>query len=106
VTFADLNGGSLEALKRLAPFGAGHPEPVLAAQGLVAQSARLVGQGHLKLELAQNGARLAAIGFGLGRLLPQPGQRLEAAFIPRASNYRGPSRLELEIKDLRPVPSA
>ena len=67
-------------LRRLAPFGAGNPEPVFFCRDLAAHEVRLLpdkkgaGPGHLKLRLGEAGPRvseeqsisLEAIGFNLG----------------------------------------
>src|SRR3954471_10275782 len=79
-------------LRRLAPFGAGNPEPVFFCRELAAHEVRLlpdkkgVGPGHLKLRLAEAGARVAeqeplaldAIGFNLGGTSLPVGSRLGA----------------------------
>ena len=56
-----------QQLQRLAPFGAGNPEPVLACAGLAVTEARLIpdkrgaGPGHLKLRLAAESAAAAGV---------------------------------------------
>src|SRR3954463_2950960 len=81
-------------LRRLAPFGAGNPEPVFFCRELAAHEVRLLpdkkgtGPGHLKLRLGEAGARVAeqerlaldAIGFNLGGTSLPVGSRLDAAF--------------------------
>ena len=132
-------------LARLAPFGAGNPEPVFSCPELLAHESRVLkdkrgsGPGHLKLRLlapAQPGAasvvrdglppagsagRAAggtgrgavedagpggafdAIGFGLGEFAVARGDRLCAAFQLSLDRFTGPERLQLKLKDLRPV---
>jgi single-stranded-DNA-specific exonuclease len=102
-------------LRRLAPFGAGNPEPVFFCRELAAHEVRLLpdkkgtGPGHLKLRLGEAGARVAegesisleAIGFNLGGTVLAVGTRLDAAFQLAIDNWNGSERLQLKVKDLR-----
>src|SRR5438270_222438 len=84
-----------EQVRRLAPFGAGNPEPVFVCSELTASEVRLlpdkkgVGPGHLKLRLSEmrgpvvaetDAAAFDAIGFSLGGMTLPIGARLDAAF--------------------------
>jgi len=96
----DVTERAAEDLARLAPYGAGHPEPVFALRGEPAR-ARSVGAGgaHLKMAL---GGRLDAIGFGLGEKLALcGGGAVEAAFTLGFDEWDGNRRLQLRLKDLR-----
>lgn len=97
-----LGPGAMGPLERLAPFGPGNPEPLLAIQGAKVLESKIVGEGHLKLELSQGARRIKAIGFNLAGLRPPPGSTVDLAAAPQISTFRG-RRLELLIKDLRPV---
>src|SRR6267378_7164890 len=88
-----------EQLRRLAPFGAGNPEPVFACEQLEALEVRTLpdrragGSGHLKLRLAApapvgwsprvsdspGGAPIDAIAFGMGAEPIARGARVRAA---------------------------
>ncbi len=85
-------------LARLAPYGAGHPEPVFALRGRTAR-ARTVGAGgaHLKLALG----RLDAIGFGMGERLPLCEGPIEAAFTVGLDEWDGRRRVQLRLRDVR-----
>lgn len=88
-------------LKRLEPFGAGNPEPVLFMRGLRVMEHRVVGDGHLKLRLAGGGCHFNAIAFRLAsRELPG---MVDIAFFPEMNEWNGNSTLQLRIKDLRPT---
>ncbi|MFZ5587658.1 MAG: single-stranded-DNA-specific exonuclease RecJ [Thermodesulfobacteriota bacterium] len=99
---AGLDQAALEWLERLAPLGPGNPEPLLLLRGVEVGGARLVGEGHLKLQLRERGRDLAAIGFGLAHLRPAVGARVDVVATPRVSNYGG-RHLELNLCDLRPA---
>jgi single-stranded-DNA-specific exonuclease len=102
-------------LRRLAPFGAGNPEPVFFCRELAAHEVRLlpdkkgIGPGHLKLRLGEAGARVAesesapldAIGFNLGGTSLPVGSRLDAAFQLSIDTWNGAERLQLKLKDVK-----
>ncbi|HET9597976.1 MAG TPA: single-stranded-DNA-specific exonuclease RecJ [Anaeromyxobacteraceae bacterium] len=88
------------ALERLAPFGAGHPEPLFAVRG-VPRGARTVGAAGAHLKVAFGGRD--AIGFSLGeRLGLCAGDReVEAAVTLGFDDWDGSRRLQLKMKDVR-----
>jgi single-stranded-DNA-specific exonuclease len=97
---ADVTERAAEALAKLGPYGAGHPEPVFALKGAAAR-ARTVGAAgaHLKLAL---GAKLDAIGFGMGDRLPLCGAGpIDAAFTVGFDEWDGTRRLQLKLRDVR-----
>jgi single-stranded-DNA-specific exonuclease len=87
------------ALERLAPFGAGHPEPVF---GLRARptSVRTVGASgaHLRVSF---GRGLEAIGFGMGASASACGGDVEAAVTVGFDEWGGLRRVQLKLRDLR-----
>ena len=108
-------------LQRLAPFGAGNPEPVFVCDELEAVDVRTLpdrragGPGHLKLRLAPpapagwsprvsdspgKGA-VDAIGFGLGGRAVARGGRIRAAFQIGLDSYFGQERVQLKVKDVK-----
>ena len=89
ITLDDLANGLTAELTRMAPFGQGNPDPVFALYGLDVISAGVVGSGHLKLTLAQNGRSIELIGFGLGSKLPELGRRVRTAVQRHTSVFRG-----------------
>jgi single-stranded-DNA-specific exonuclease len=88
-------------LPRLGPFGAQNPEPLLSTQKARVLSVRIVGQGHLRLRLEQNGNLLEGIGFGLGDLEMNTGDWIDLAYTPSISHYNGSSTFQLRIKDIK-----
>ena len=99
-----------QALARLAPFGAGNPEPVFLCDELSVDDARVLpdkrksGPGHLKLKVkAGSSGTMDAIGFGLGASPPAAGAAVSAAFQLAIDAYFGTERLQLKIKGLRPA---
>lgn len=95
-------------LRYMEPFGPGNPNPVFASRRLVAvpNSARVVGQGHLKLRLASadaSGPAVDAIGFGLADYLPEIGQGkpFSACYTVELNEYRGQRSVQLRLLDVR-----
>ncbi|MGA8890919.1 MAG: DHHA1 domain-containing protein, partial [Anaeromyxobacteraceae bacterium] len=88
-------------LERLAPFGAGNPEPVFGVRGRPSR-ARQVGAGgaHLKIVLADRDA----IAFQMGDRLPLCSGPVEAAVSLGFDDWDGMRRLQLRVRDLRAPP--
>lgn len=114
---ADIDLKLAQAFRRLAPFGAGNPEPVFLCSELTAHEVRLLpdkrgaGPGHLKLRLGElrgvaevDPPEFDAIGFGLGGTALAVGARLDAAFQLSVDEWNGAPRLQLKLKDLRAGP--
>ena len=96
-------------LKQFGPFGPGNMKPVFLSRGLRDNGyGKTVGQNgdHLKMSLisGKDLATLDAIGFGLGEKydLIKEGQPLQAAFTVESNEWNGQSRLQLNVKDLKP----
>lgn len=91
-------------LRRLAPFGAGNPEPVLGARGLVAVSTRAMGDGlHLRLGVTDGEAYAEAVGFRLGdasELLAFTQARVDLAFSVSVDRWADRERVQLMVRDL------
>ena len=102
VEAGEVTAQAADALARLAPYGAGHPEPVFALRGEAA-GARPVGAGGAHLKCAF-GRGLDAIGFGLGDRLALCAGAVEAAFTLGFDEWDGTRRLQLKLRDLRPPP--
>ncbi|MGH7467262.1 MAG: single-stranded-DNA-specific exonuclease RecJ [Longimicrobiales bacterium] len=91
-------------LRHFGPFGVGNPGPIFVARGLEVTSAREVGEGHMKLELRQAGARLSAIGFGMAERLRQvePAHaRIDIAFQLQENYWNGNVELQARLIDVR-----
>ncbi|EKP93760.1 single-stranded-DNA-specific exonuclease RecJ [Thermaerobacter subterraneus] len=102
----ELTVEAVRQLERLAPFGEGNPEPVIALADLPPAVARAVGGGeHLRLEWPGG---WSAVAFGLGELARQLAQvpQVEVAVRPRVDAYRGNLRVDLRVQDLRPAEPA
>ena len=93
----------LAELDRLEPYGAANPEPLFLARDVVVRSSRVVGGSHLKLYVESGGARMSAIGFGMGDRAVGPGDHIDVLYRPRISEWGGERSIEIEVRDLRPA---
>ncbi|NMB44938.1 MAG: single-stranded-DNA-specific exonuclease RecJ [Firmicutes bacterium] len=114
VALEQVDTALLSELERLAPFGIGNPQPVLAAQALSLQKSFLVGksQAHLKLLVAGGdggdaGDQFEAIGFRMAENLDlvEGAAQVDLAFQPKFNTWNGKTSIDLVLKDLRlPLP--
>lgn len=92
-----------EEIARLAPFGAGHVEPMLAITGLRVADARRVGAtgDHLALRMRRGDEVFDAIAFGTpaDRPLPEPGTALDLVGTLERDLFQGLPRLRIRVAD-------
>jgi len=106
VDLHELDETTVEALRRLGPFGEGNPKPLLATDWVdLADDPRCVGKSseHLQLSVRQNGALLKGIAFGAAEQLTalKDHRRCRLAFEPIISAYQGRRRVELQVLDFK-----
>ncbi|NLA57687.1 MAG: single-stranded-DNA-specific exonuclease RecJ [Firmicutes bacterium] len=114
VTLDEIDTALLEDLERLAPFGVGNPQPVLAAKSLALRKSFTVGQdgSHLKLIVSGGGQgscvgpEFAAVGFRMGDRLSliEGAFQVDLAFQPKLNVWNGETSIELYVRDLRLPP--
>ncbi|HWL40700.1 MAG TPA: single-stranded-DNA-specific exonuclease RecJ [Gemmatimonadaceae bacterium] len=96
----------LESLFRhFEPFGIGNPAPVLLARNVtIARPPRTIGRDGLKVILDTGTGSLEAVGWGLAHRAGefQPGGCVDVTFRLEKDEYRGESRLQARIADIRP----
>ena len=109
VNLFDLNPKFYRVLKQFGPFGPGNMKPVFMAAGLRDNGyGKTVGQNgdHLKMSLisGQHFSTFDAIGFNLGDKYPliKSGSPFKAVFTLESNEWNGQSRLQLNVKDLKP----
>jgi hypothetical protein len=92
-----------EEIARLAPFGPGHVEPLLAVTGLRVAEARRVGAtgDHLALRMRRGDEVFDAIAFGtpMDRPLPDPGTALDLVGTLERDLFQGLPRLRIRVLD-------
>ena len=89
-----------EALRRLEPFGSGHPAPLFWSRACWVRECRLLRGGHLQLDLEQEGACLRAVAWRWEGSTSWSGA-VDVAFKLRLNRWQGQERLQLEVAALR-----
>ncbi|MCA1715173.1 MAG: DHHA1 domain-containing protein, partial [Gammaproteobacteria bacterium] len=92
-----------EALRDGGPWGQGYPEPLFDGEFELLDW-RVVGERHLKLELAHGGQRLNAIHFG-GWTGDAPAPWVRIAYRLVADDYRGGTAIQLVVEQMEPAPA-
>jgi single-stranded-DNA-specific exonuclease len=99
-----------DALDRIGPYGAGHPEPVLAIADVnISYASPLKGGEHMRCVLEDGrGARIRAIAFRvggapIGDALQDKSRPLHVAAKLKRDTYGGGERAEVEIVDAAAV---
>lgn len=109
VSANELTEEAVEALQKLAPFGMGNPEPVLALKRQVASPRVLQNKkpglpGHLKLTLEASPA-FDVIAFSLADKAGLTEGPIDLAFKIAVDEFRGVRRLSLKVSQLRASPA-
>ena len=95
----------VEQIEAAGPFGAGAPAPRFAFPSMRIQSARQVGEGHLKITATDGRARLDGIAFGafdsaLGRVLcERQGMTVHLAGRLEINSWQGRREVQLKLED-------
>ncbi len=103
VLIEELNPGPVEELGRLAPFGAGNPQPHFVARRVRVQQARTVGTNHLSFTARQGGYSCSCIAFGMAERAGELNGELDLLFAPQINEWQGRRLVQLRIKDMRPA---
>jgi single-stranded-DNA-specific exonuclease len=105
IDFAEINESLIQALQTFAPFGASNPEPLFASDVCAATSPQVVGNGHLKLRISNDGMKFDAIGFSKAHLFPDPDVPVRIVFTPEVNTWQNIKSLRLRIKDMQTISS-
>ena len=107
VRLPDANADLHRLLRHFGPHGVGNPSPVFITRGVcVAAPPREVGDGHAKLDLTQDGARLQAIGFRMAarmRDMDVANQPFDIAYQLQIDRWNGNEYLQARLLDIRPA---
>lgn len=113
VRLSEITRELLAELERLAPYGAGNPEPIFVARGLVlAGEPRLLGDSgkHAAFQVKQDELVFRTVAFNEPELFdllrakgrgPGGARPFDLAFKPRLNRFRGRVSVELEYAGVR-----
>ena len=95
---------TFQDLDQLAPWGEGHDQPCLVVENVCVQTARLVGANHLLLTFREVATDIRAIWFQSGQHQADmtPGVCVDVAFRLDLNVYRGETRVQMVVDDVRP----
>jgi len=110
VDLAQLTPDLLQGLKRMAPFGTDNRRPIFLAREVLAKgNPRRVGsdRSHLRFAVRRDGSRpLDVIAFRMGDRAAEIRQGpLDLVFTFEENEFRGITRAQLRLKDMRPSPA-
>jgi len=107
---ADIHMSTVELLRRIEPFGQGHPMPLFAARDLEVAAVTRVGKEgeHLKLSFHVGGGSRSAVWWRRGVAVHEieTGDRVDAAFELSENTFSGVGTVQMVLRDLRPAGAA
>ncbi len=103
-----IDDGFYNYLRYFGPFGLGNPEPVFVSEGVEIKYPKVVKDAHFKFRMTRDRAGLGAIGFGLAEtvgpeFLGGAVPKADVAFNLMANTFRGNTRIEAKVRDVRPA---
>lgn len=105
VRLEEIDIETIESMRFLAPFGMGFAKPKFFLDDVTVASIRKIGaaQNHLKMELAQNAAKIDAVGFGIGSIGDEltPDVKIDVIGDLQINEWNGRKKPQLMIEDVR-----
>lgn len=99
VDLGALEPNALGELEQLAPFGAGNPEPLLEARGVVPLNARTVGGKNVRLRIRKGNRTYTAFGFNMASRIDELRSPIDILFHPRILKTARGEEVELLLRD-------
>jgi single-stranded-DNA-specific exonuclease len=103
VDLSEMNWATHALLEQLEPFGYANPTPVFLSREVLVRDARVVGQDHLKMTLSHGRTVWDAIAFRQGGWAEKLSRRIDVVYTLAVNEWNEEKRLQLNVKDLRPV---
>jgi len=105
VPLSELSLDLLRDLRRLAPFGAGNPAPILATRRVKVQDNHAIGRNgaHLKLLVEDEAGHQQTVLWWRGGDETLPEGRFDLAYSLGVNTYMGASELQVVWADARPI---
>lgn len=101
----ELNFELVEGLALLEPFGMGNPEPLLLLQNVRLLRYKIVGQGHVQMQLSIQDQIFDGIGFSMQETFKSLTleQYFSMAVIPEIDTFKGYPKIKLRIRHIQPL---
>lgn len=97
---SQINHQLYNQLDALHPCGIDNPNPLFWTSNVEVVEQRIVGKGHIKLKLAQEGFQVNAIAWRWGDYFPLP-PRIDIAYCLRENSWNGNTTIEIELVGVR-----
>ncbi len=101
ISLGQLSCKVLEEIEALSPFGSANPEPVFSSNEIKFFSSMVVGNGHLKLKIKEDGRFFDAIGFNMASRYSMKHEKIRLAFVPQFNFFNGEKIIQLNLKDIK-----
>ena len=104
--FSEITPRFWKLLKQFEPFGPNNLKPIFVSRDVkIAGRPTIVGQGHLKMRISQNGtAPIEAIGFNMqkfsGPLQKAGSKQVDIAYTLEENTWNNRTNLQLRLKDI------
>ncbi len=105
INLAEIDGKFWKLLHQFQPFGPANTKPLFTSKGLRTVGVpTIVGNGHLKLRLKQEGSPIFdAIGFNMHDLMPKvrDGKKFDIAYELEENTWNGNTSIQIHLRDVK-----
>jgi single-stranded-DNA-specific exonuclease len=105
INLAEIDGKFWKLLHQFQPFGPANTKPLFTSKGLRTVGVpTIVGNGHLKLRLKQEGSPIFdAIGFNMHDLMPivRGGEKFDIAYELEENTWNGNTSIQIHLRDVK-----
>ena len=105
INLSEIDGKFWKLLHQFQPFGPANTKPLFCSTGLSTVGVpTIVGNGHLKLRLKQEGSPIFdAIGFNMHELMPvvRDGKLFDIAYELEENIYNGNTSIQIHLRDIK-----
>ena len=105
IQLSEINQRTFDLLSYFGPFGISNSTPLFLARNVkLVGPVKKVGKNHLRLRVEEQGHKFDAVGFNLTDRIPPKSVKspVDIVFKLKENLFRGVSRIELQVMDLRP----
>ncbi|GMT43338.1 MAG: single-stranded-DNA-specific exonuclease RecJ [bacterium] len=103
IDFNQINNEFYSIIDTMKPFGNANPEPLFCSKNIVIEERRIVGNGHWKMRISQDGRIFPAIYFNAENNKEEIGRHADILWKIKKNRWAGYENLELCIEGMRNV---